>query len=1008
MSKRLVLLLGVLVGVFSAYAQETFPVNGVEDPRSGMYALTNATVWVDYQTKLDQATLIIEDGKVARVGANISVPAGAVVYDLQGYTVYPSFVELYSSYGVPDPKRGDFSWGDPPQYESKTSGAYNWNQAIRSQYRAVEEFDVNERDAATWRKLGFGTVLTHHMDGISRGSGALVTLGDGKPHDHILSEDAAHVITFDKGTSRQAYPSSLMGSIALIRQTYEDAKWYAAQSPKPFQELSLESWNRLQSLPQFFVVGDKLQVLRADKIGDEYGKRYVIYGNGDEYQRLQEIKAANVDLVIPVNYPEAYDVTDPYDARVISLEELKHWEMAPANAMMLAGAGINFAFTTEGLKKKSDFLAMVRKAVSYGLSEQDALKAMTYTPARLARAESMVGGLQAGKIANLIVTDGGLFEEGTSIYQNWVQGKPYEFKETEKVDYDGMFDLSVAGQDLGTIKIMDEKVKLVVNDSTEKDLKASFDHGKITLTVVTGEGDDATTYRLSGYQQGEHWEGKGTDVDGAWVDWAAAYTGPLETEEKEAEESEESDAPEMGDMIYPFVAYGRTAQPQAQNMLIKNATVWTLSGDQPVLENADVLVQGGKIARVGKNLSASGVMEVDGTGMHLTPGIIDEHSHIAISRGVNEGSHSVTAEVRIGDVVNSEDVNIYRQLAGGVTTAQLLHGSANPIGGQSAIIKLRWGLAPEQMKFAGADGFIKCALGENVKQSNWGDNTDIRFPQTRMGVEQVFVNAFTQAREYEAEWKAYNSLSSRDKANAIAPRRDLQLETLVEILNSKRFITCHSYVQSEINMLMHVADDFGFKINTFTHILEGYKVADKMREHGVGGSTFSDWWAYKMEVREAIPYNAALMNGAGVVTALNSDDAEMARRLNQEAGKAVKYGGVSEVEALKMVTLNPAKLLHLDDRVGSIEVGKDADLVLWTDHPLSIYARPAKTIIEGVVYYDLDEDMEMQKAIAQERARLIEKMIDGGGKGGRKPARRYQHLWHCEDMVDVWAQDLGE
>jgi imidazolonepropionase-like amidohydrolase len=313
---------------------------------------------------------------------------------------------------------------------------------------------------------------------------------------------------------------------------------------------------------------------------------------------------------------------------------------------------------------------------------------------------------------------------------------------------------------------------------------------------------------------------------------------------------------------------------------------------------------------------------------------------------VNEGGHNSSAEVNMQDVVNSEDINIYRELAGGVTTSQLLHGSANPIGGQSAIVKWKWGASPDEMLYKNQPKFIKFALGENVKQANWGINNPTRFPQTRMGVEQVFTDYFQRAKEYEAAWKAYNSNSKKDKTKA--PRVDLEMQTLVEILNNERFITCHSYVQSEILMLLAVADKMNFKVSTFTHILEGYKVADEMKAHGVGASTFSDWWAYKFEVNDAIPHNGAIMHNQGVVVAYNSDDAEMSRRLNQEAAKAVKYGAISEEEAWKFVTLNPAKLLHIDDKVGSIKVGKDADLVLWNDNPLSIYAKAEQTLIEGV------------------------------------------------------------
>ena len=338
--------------------------------------------------------------------------------------------------------------------------------------------------------------------------------------------------------------------------------------------------------------------------------------------------------------------------------------------------------------------------------------------------------------------------------------------------------------------------------------------------------------------------------------------------------------------------------------------------------------------------------------MHVTSGIIDEHSHIAAS-SINDISTN-SAMVRIGDVIDPTAGHIYTSLSGGVTAVQILHGSANPIGGQSALIKLRWGASPEEMKIKGADGFIKFALGENVKRSR--NNRSIRFPQTRMGVEQVYVDAFSSALEYQKKWDEYNKLSNKARTVAIRPRRDLAMDAMNEILNSKRFISCHSYVQSEINMLMKVADDFGFKVNTFTHILEGYKLADKMAAHGAGASTFSDWWAYKWEVRYAIPYNAVIMHNAGVTVAINSDDSEMGRRLNQEAAKSIKYGGMSQEDAWKMVTLNPAKLLHLDNRMGSLKVGKDADVVIWSDNPLSIYANVKQTIIDGKVYYAAEKE----------------------------------------------------
>jgi imidazolonepropionase-like amidohydrolase len=533
--------------------------------------------------------------------------------------------------------------------------------------------------------------------------------------------------------------------------------------------------------------------------------------------------------------------------------------------------------------------------------------------------------------------------------------------------------------------------------------KVSLSNDLISLQLQLDKKQPGTT-RLSGYRtDGTTLKGEGELPDGKMVKWSAVLSQPFSVTAKA--DTAKKTAPQFGNLLYPFIGMGNLEKPKAQTLLIRNATVWTNEKDG-VLPGADVLVQNGKVAQVGKNLAVpAGAQVIDGTGKHLTNGIIDEHSHIALY-SINEGGQSSSAEVRMSDVINSEDINIYRQLAGGVTTSQLLHGSANSIGGQSAIVKLKWGEAPQEMLVKGADGFIKFALGENVKQANWGDGVRIRFPQTRMGVEQVYFDHFTRAREYDNAWKAYNSLNAKEKAKSVPPRRDVELDALAEILNKKRFITCHSYVQSEINMLMKVADSLGFKVNTFTHILEGYKVADKMAKHGVGGSTFADWWAYKMEVKDAIPYNAALMARAGVTVSINSDDAEMARRLNQEAAKAVEYGGMSEEDAWKMVTLNPAKLLHLDNRLGSIRAGKDADLVLWNNNPLAIYARPEKTIIEGTVYFDLQDEDRKRDDLQKERARLIQKMLTAktGGASTQRPTFRRQRMWHCEDVEGVMAE----
>jgi len=1004
-----ILFMWMLLGIHLTHAQETFPVNGVADERPGIYALTNATIFTDYQTKLENATLIIKDGKVQAVGASVAIPKGAITIDMSGKYIYPALIDPYSNYGLPEPDK-PAGFGGKPQYESTKEGPYGWNDAIRSTYNAAEEFRVKSKDAEGLRKLGFGAVNSFKADGLMRGTSLFSNLSDLPVQEAVISDKVAAHYSFSKGSSKQAYPSSIMGYVALLRQTYYDAQWYKSQGNKVQTNLSLQAFNAVQNLPQVFEANsNKLRVLLADKVGDEFGVQYIIKGNGDEYQRLQEIKQTGAALILPLNFPEAYDVEDPIAALDVTLAEMKHWELAPANPKMLADAGVEFAFTAADLKNKDDFWKQVRKAVEYGLSKDAALKAVTYTPARYFKMQDKVGALKSGMLANFFVASEDIFDEKAKIQQTWVQGRKYEISELTQPDYAGKYDLKV-GDQAYAMEVFGEpgshSAKIVVNDST--DIKLTFKIKNNQITITYKEQDQEEAIRLTGWVEKEFFSGNGQLIDGNWVKWSAKRTGDLEKKEekKEDEEEQEVSKPELGNVIYPFVAYGWTEKPQQETILFQNATVWTLEGDGKI-EGADVLVKNGKIAAIGKGLSADGARVVDATGKHVTPGIIDEHSHIALS-SVNEGSHSITAEVRMEDALDSDDIDIYRQLAGGVVAAQLLHGSANPVGGQSAIIKFRWGAGPAGLKLKEADPFIKFALGENVKQTNWGDDYTVRFPQTRMGVEQVYMDGFTRAKEYGAAKAKYEALSKKAKASTPAPRKDLQMETLLEIINSERFITCHSYVQSEINMLMKVADQFDFKVNTFTHILEGYKVADKMAEHGVGGGTFSDWWAYKFEVKDAIPYNASLMTMAGVTTAINSDDGEMARRLNQEAAKSVKYGGMAEVEALKMVTLNPTKLLHQDDHMGSIKVGKDADLVMWSDHPLSIYARSEMTLVDGVVYYSLEKDAAMRKAVAAERARLTQKMLEAknGGSKTQKPKKKEKHYFECEDiMIEGFTQN---
>jgi N-acetylglucosamine-6-phosphate deacetylase len=424
---------------------------------------------------------------------------------------------------------------------------------------------------------------------------------------------------------------------------------------------------------------------------------------------------------------------------------------------------------------------------------------------------------------------------------------------------------------------------------------------------------------------------------------------------------------------YPLGAFGREKIPgQPRPTAFIHATIWTC-GPAGLIEDGTLIVADGKIVAAGKEIAIpEGADVIDVRGMHITPGVIDCHSHAATDGGVNESTQAITCEVRVGDFVDANDITIYRQLAGGVTAANVLHGSANPIGGQNQVIKLRWGQTGEGLKFTEAPQGVKFALGENVKQSNW-ENANDRYPQTRMGVEQLYRDSFEAARDYARKMDAWK-LNRR----GLPPRRDLELDALREILDGDRWIHCHSYRQDEILALLRILKQYEITIGTFQHILEGYKVADEMAKAGAMASAFSDWWAYKFEVYDAIPHAGALMHKQGVVVSFNSDDGELARHLNQEAAKAVKYGGVPREEALKFVTLNPAKQLRIDHLVGSLEAGKHADFVIWNGDPLSNFSRCEQTWIDGRCYFHRDEDDRMQRESFERRNVLIQKILESG------------------------------
>ena len=921
----------------------------------GVHALTGGKVVVKPDEVIDGATIVIRDGFIQAIGKDVTPPADARVWEMKGTTIYAGFIELcltlnstnrpvnsariefestakaggINFFGVPGRERGPGRTG--PGYEAAQ---------VTPEARMARSFAPDKQALDAIRQLGFtaGNVVPER--GVLRGTSALVALSDVNPDDAIINADTFQHIAFDTtGGKEDEYPKSLMGVIALIRQTFFDAEHYALAHDdfrrhpqgrkRPEFNPALEALVPAVAgkMPVVFEPGSALMLDRAARVARELDLTFYMLSCGQEWRRPDLAKEVGAPFIVPLDFPELPRMPEEQDWEQVSLDQLRTWDWAPENAALLRQQGLEIALTTYGLSDKKDFRKNLRLALDRGLTEKDALAALTTIPARWCGVADRLGTIEVGKVANLTVVQGsGYFDPENNVRDVWIDGRVYSVNRAE------------------------------AKPAEKKDLPKS--------------------------EPDQEKRGKSG-------------------EERKKAQDELRELRKKRIAHPPLEERGPLADFPA--ILVRGATIWTC-GPPGILTNAELLVVDGKIAAVGrdllkdKELGGKAAYKVEATGLHVTPGLVDCHNHSMVLGAVNEGTLPSTAMVRIGDVVNSESVNVHRQLAGGLTTLNLLHGSANPIGGQNAILKLRDGATPEGMKFANALPGIKFALGENVKQSNTSRTN--RFPQTRMGVHTFFANRFTAAQQYLNEWADYrnatNKVAQASSLSAgqtgqmpVPPRRNLELEAIGEILQGKRWVHCHSYRQDEILSFLRTMDSFGVKVGTLQHVLEGYKVADEIAKHGAGASTFSDWWAYKFEVYDAIPYNGSLMRERGVIVSFNSDSSDLSRRLYLEAAKAVKYGGTPEEEALKFVTLNPAKQLRIDQWVGSLEAGKDGDFVIWSKSPLDSTTVCLQSWIEGKKYFDRDHEAGRSEALEKERAALLEKakrlqsgsvLSDGGEK----------------------------
>jgi len=1102
LAARRVTLASLIVGAVAAIGPARYaiaqpePVNGMRPADVRRDAIVGATVIPAPGERMESATIVLRQGVIESVGIGIAVPAEARVWSGQGLTVYPGLIDAAVL------QRTDPLPAAPGRH---------WNAQVHPELRMSDQPPLSAAVRKKLRSLGFTAAAVYPANGIVRGSGTVVALADTSGHQSAYLDRAAMAVGFDRAGSwsKPSTPGSLMGVIALIRQTMLDAEWHEAcravyarhpqgnEPPAPAVALEAleDAINRRQAV--LFDVADEQNLLRANRLAGEFELEAIMLGSGRELRRLDEIAALGVPVIVPIRFPDPPDVTTLHRADKVTLREMVFWEQAPTNPRRLVAAGVPIALTTHRLEKRDAFPGAVRNAIKHGLSADDALAALTTGPAKILGLDHVLGTIEPGKAANLVVVEGELFEKGAKIRDTWINGRRYEINPAPHNPLNMAAVLTLGDgralpMDLDTSKPSatfkladDKKVRakkiVVLKDQVSIVAAGSIvgEDGYVRFTGVMTNGSITGTAALpggtrmpftinrdkdvAGVEEGAEdvgagasgdWELTLSDPDGddtlvvtleLEVDGEGNVTGKGTAREQPVEMSGGSfDAdtgaitiqlthPDGGDveitatvtgsaidgeatrygeilvvsaqrpagaggkddfemppaaLVRPLGAHGVTTAPPQQDLVITNATIWTC-GDQGIVENGTLIVRGGKVVGV----FANGMMPriaingptIDAGGKHVTPGLIDCHSHTGISGGVNEFPQANTAEVRIGDVVNPDDINWYRQLAGGLTAANLLHGSANPIGGQNCVVKIKWGGSADDFPVEDALPGIKFALGENVKRSSG------RYPDTRMGVETFIRDAFTAAVEYRAEFERYEDLRTDERRRTMPPRRDIELDTLVEILEGKRIVHCHSYRQDEILMLIRIAEDFGFTIGTFQHVLEGYKVAEAIASHGAGASSFSDWWAYKVEVMDAIPYNGAIMHDVGVVVSFNSDSSELARRMNAEAAKAVRYGGVDPHEALKFVTLNPARQLRIDHRTGSLEVGKDADFVIWSGSPLSTYSVCEQTWIEGRRYFDRDEDLARRHEIRDQRERLTQKLLaraHGAPSGDRGGARK--------------------
>ena len=954
------------------------PVSGMRDNSTGFHALVGARVVTTPGRVMESATIVIRDGLIQEVTRDLTPPAGARVWNLEGYTIYPGFIDAHADLGMDGvPEGGDI-------------GPTHWNPQVRAWFSTTENLQDDVDRRAALRSQGFGTALVVPKQGIFRGKASVINLGDTGVRERILRPDFAQSVGFQRSFELGgAYPNSAMGTVSLMKQTLMDTGWYrraweayeasgrAFLPPETSESLSALDDAIQGRQPVVFETDSEEEYLRAHTIASEFGVQAWYRGSGQEYRLIDVLSGRNDPLIVPLNFPDAPDVSDPEAALNASLADLRHWYLAPTSPAKLAEAGIPFAITADGMSSINDFLLNVRIAVARGLSADDALAALTTTPAEWLGLSRSHGTIEEGKIANLVVTQGDLFTEEAEVRDVWVQGSVYGVTRPAQIDPRGTWRIASSdewGFDAmltleGPLNRMRGQVEIAAGPTTRFDgvvlnlssAEAVAETGRLEVRFDGEEIGYQGMVLLAGSIRDDEFFGWTSLPNGADPSFSGTRTEAYDGQERGAVAM---NVPELDlPFIRPMMEYGVSSIPeQPDAVVVRNATIWTM-GLQGRMDNADLLIQNGEVVEVGVNLDAPrGAVEIDGTGKHVTPGLIDPHIHSGVS-AVNESGFAIVPEVKMGDVVTHNNISMYRQLAGGLTTAHIKHGSANPIGGENVFVKLRWGSLPEDLILEDAPRTVKFALGENPKRRQG------RYPDTRMGTQEIIRDHFLAARDYEREWQRWE-----DDQTGIPPRRDLRMESILDILEQELLISSHGYRADEFLALVRLAEEFGFRVQTLQHGIEAYKIAPELAASGVAAVVWSDWGGFKLEAYDASVYNARILIEAGVVTSLHSDNAEIASRMNWEAGKLLRTG-LTEEQALSTVTNQAAMAMAIDDRVGSLEEGKDGDFVVWNGNPLSQFTRAEQTWVDGRRYFSLEEDAVLREQIDRERAQLIQAIL---------------------------------